>query len=114
MNINQKNILSAIKGKYLTNSKDSSTYFINSIVASDIMSDILINQKEDFLLITSQTGEQVIRTANIMNIKMIIFVNGKIPAESVIKMAENFRINLITTSLPTFECCIAINKAERE
>lgn len=64
---------------------------------SDLMSDVLAYVEEDTLLITGLINQQVIRTAEMLDLKAILFVRGKMPCEEVIKLAEEKQILLMMT-----------------
>ena len=72
---------------------------------SDLMSDVLAFIKPDSLLLTGLTNPQVIRTAEMADIKAICFVRGKQPGKEVIALAKEKEIVLLATSLPMFEAC---------
>jgi predicted transcriptional regulator len=71
----------------------------------DLMSDVLAFIKSDSLLLTGLTNPQVIRTAEISDVKAICFVRGKRPDEETIKLAESKGFPLLMTKLPLFESC---------
>ncbi len=71
----------------------------------DLMSDVLAFIKSKSLLLTGLTNTQVIRTADIADIKAICFVRGKKPGEEIIALAESKRLPLLITQLPMFESC---------
>ncbi len=71
----------------------------------DLMSDVLAFIKPDSLLLTGLTNPQVIRTAEVADIKAICFTRGKKPDKETIKLAKNKNIPLLLTVLPLFEAC---------
>jgi len=71
----------------------------------DLMSDVLAFIKPSAMLLTGLNHPQVIRTAEISDIKVICFVRGKKPSEEVIALARENGITLLTSSLPMFEAC---------
>lgn len=71
----------------------------------DLMSDVLLFIKPNSLLLTGLTHTQVIRTAEIAEIKAICFVRGKKPNEEMIRLAKEKGIWLLATRLPMFESC---------
>lgn len=71
--------------------------------ASDMMSDVLAYVDEDTLLLTGLINAQVIRTAEMLDLKAILFVRGKLPAEDVIELAHENDIVLITTRFSLFQ-----------
>lgn len=72
---------------------------------ADLMSDVLAFVKQGALLITGLTNPQVIRTAEMVDIKAICFVRGKRPGEETVRLAESKGIPLLLTQLPMFETC---------
>ena len=72
---------------------------------SDLMSDVLAFIKPESLLLTGLTNSQVIRTAEMADIKAVCFVRGKQPGKEVIALAQEKEIVLLATSLPMFEAC---------
>lgn len=70
---------------------------VKTAFGSDLMSDVLAYVEEDTLLITGLVNQQVIRTAEMLDLKSILFVRGKIPADDVIELAREKEILLLTT-----------------
>ena len=71
----------------------------------DLMSDVLAFIKSDSILLTGLNNPQVIRTAEIAEIKAVCFVRGKQPKKEIIDLASEKEIILLSTSLPLFEAC---------
>ncbi len=71
----------------------------------DLMSDVLSFFKPGALLLTGLINPQVVRTAEMADLRAICFVRGKQPAQETIEMAEAKKIPLLTTHLPLFESC---------
>lgn len=71
----------------------------------DLMSDVLAFTKEESLLLTGLTNLQVIRTAEIANIKALVFVRGKEPDRETIALAMEKKIPILLTDLPMYEAC---------
>jgi predicted transcriptional regulator len=72
---------------------------------SDMMSDVLAFVKEQAVLLTGLVNPQVVRTAEMMDMKCIVFVRGKSPDFSMINLAEDREIALIKTNLEMFTSC---------
>jgi predicted transcriptional regulator len=72
---------------------------------SDLMSDVLAFAKHGALLLTGLTNPQVVRTAEMADLRAICFVRGKKPGQETIEIAESKDIPLLTTPLPMFESC---------
>jgi predicted transcriptional regulator len=71
----------------------------------DLMSDVLAFAKEESLLLTGLTNLQVVRTAEMANIKALVFVRGKEPDREAIALAMAKNIPILLTELPMYEAC---------
>lgn len=78
---------------------------IQSVCGSDLMSDVMAYVKENVLLLTGLANPQVVRTAEMMDIKAITFVRGKVPGENVIELAKEKGITILATKHPMFIAC---------
>jgi len=78
--------------------------FLNAC-GSDLMSDVLAFVKEKVILLTGLVNPQVIRTAEMMDIKAVIIVRGKQPSEEMLKLAREKCIALLGTDYPMFQAC---------
>ena len=61
---------------------------VSTVFASDMMSDVLACPDEIQCMLTGLINSQVIRTADMMDIGLIVFVRGKCPPEDVVEMAR--------------------------
>lgn len=89
-----REIRELLNGEVLTD-KVSLEIDINYCYGCDLMSDVLAYVKNNVLLLTGLLHPQVIRTAEMLDLKAIVFVRGKRPNEEMIKMAEDKGIVLI-------------------
>jgi len=71
----------------------------------DLMSDVLAFTKEESLLLTGLTNLQVVRTAEMANVKALVFVRGKEPDRETIALAMAKNIPILLTDLPMYEAC---------
>ena len=78
---------------------------VKSACASDFMSDVLAYVKDQSLLITGMVNPQVVRTAEMMDMKCIVFVRGKVPDETILEMARERDIVVMTSEKPMFIAC---------
>ncbi|NSW89162.1 MAG: hypothetical protein HPY74_00520 [Firmicutes bacterium] len=78
---------------------------VKTACGSDLMSDVMAYAGDKDILLTGLVNPQVIRTAEMMDIKVIIFVRGKKPGDSIIGMARERSIILLTTEYPMFIAC---------
>lgn len=72
---------------------------------SDMMSDVLAYVKEQAVLLSGLVNPQVVRTAEMMDIKCIVFVRGKHPDLDIIELAQERNIVLLATRLEMFTAC---------
>ncbi|MBN2417160.1 hypothetical protein JXO52_15085 [bacterium] len=78
---------------------------IASARASDLMSDVLSSSHAGDLLLTGLVNAQAVRTANVVDMKVIIFVRDKAPAADTIQLAEQWNIHLLATKKSMLEAC---------
>jgi predicted transcriptional regulator len=78
---------------------------ILSACGSDMMSDVLAYVKEQAVLLSGLVNPQVVRTAEMMDMQCIVFVRGKKPDESIIELAKDREIVLLSTGYPMFTAC---------
>ena len=71
---------------------------VKAACGSDLMSDVLAFVKDQGILLTGLVNPQVIRTAEMMDIKVIVFVRGKVPGEEALEMARECGISVLSTS----------------
>lgn len=76
---------------------------VESAFASDLMSDVLAYVEEDTLLVTGLAQLQSLRTAEMLDIKYILYVRGKRPNQEMIELAEVNQMILIGTQLTMYE-----------
>ncbi len=72
---------------------------------ADLMSDVLAFSKENTVLLTGLTNPQVIRTAEMIDLSLIVFVRGKQPPEETIDLAKEKKVPLLTTDKPLYQAC---------
>lgn len=76
-----------------------------SACGSDFMSDVLAYVKDQALLLTGLVNPQVIRTADMMEMKCIVFVRGKSPDEGLVRMARERGIVVMSCGKRMYEAC---------
>lgn len=64
---------------------------------SDLMSDVLAYVESDAILLTGLVNHQVIRTAEMLDLKAIVFIRGKLPCEEVVTLANDHGMTLLAT-----------------
>ena len=78
---------------------------VNSACGCDMMSDVLAFVKDQAVLLTGLCNPQVVRTATMMDMRCIVFVRGKRPAEDVISLAKDSGIVVLASDLRMYTAC---------
>ena len=77
---------------------------VTKAFASDLMSDVL-TLKDTPVLVTGLCNVQTIRTCDMANLDVVIFVRNKKPTEDMIELAEDNDMVLICTAYSMFKTC---------
>lgn len=78
---------------------------ISSGFGCDLISDSLSFSRPDCLLITGLTNVQIVRVADMVEARAIMFVRGKKPGEEIIQLAKEKELPLLVTNRFLFETC---------
>ena len=78
---------------------------VYSACGSDMMSDVLAYVKDKAVLLTGLVNSQVIRTAEMMDMKCVVFVRSKNPTAEMISLAQESGIVLLATKKRLYESC---------
>ena len=78
---------------------------VNSACGSDMMSDVLAFVKDQAVLITGLVNPQVVRTAEMMDMRCIVFVRGKVPTNEILALAEDAGISVLSTNERLYQAC---------
>jgi len=78
---------------------------VKSACGADLMSDVMAFSKGNAMLLTGLINPQVIRTAEMMDIQVVVFVRGKKPSNEMCMLAEEKGIVLLSTDLSMFSSC---------
>lgn len=70
--------------------------------AADLMSDVLTLDTEQMLLLTGLSNIQTIRTAEMADVKCILFVRGKKVTPDMVELAEQNGITLLESPYSMF------------
>lgn len=71
--------------------------------ASDLLSDVIGNAKEEFIWITLQVHLNIVAVASLKGLSGIILVNNRVPDEDTLKKASEEKIPIMTSPLSAFE-----------
>ena len=85
--------------------EDGLSRHVYSACGSDMMSDVLACPDEIQCMLTGLINSQVIRTADMMDIGLIVFVRGKCPPEDVVEMARQRDMVVLVTDCRMFSAC---------
>ncbi|RLD94056.1 MAG: hypothetical protein DRI93_04460 [Aquificota bacterium] len=100
-----KEVAQLVEAEFL-NLPEKADEEVHTACAADLLSDVLAMRGEAALLITGEAAPQVVRVADVMNIRAILYVRGKKPQKKdIVKWATQRGIVLLSTPLPTFEAC---------
>ena len=83
----------------------------DAVCGCDMMSELLaiMNQNgqnsRGAVLLTNLTNPQVVRTSEMVDIKLVIFLRGKKPATETMKLARSCGISIMTTPHTMFSSC---------
>lgn len=73
---------------------------------ADLMSDVMAFAcSSNEMMLTGLVNPQTIRTAEMMDVKAIVFVRGKVPDQMMCDLAAQKAICLMSTPLPMFTTC---------
>ncbi len=78
---------------------------VSSIIASDMMSDVLRYSRQGSLLVTGNTNIQSVRTVLISELAGVIFVRSKTPDARTQELARGSGVFIAVTELDTFDVC---------
>lgn len=78
---------------------------VNSACGSDMMSDVLAFVKDQAVLITGLCNPQVIRTAEMLDMKCVIFVRNKKPDKIIVDMAKAKGIIILCSPHRMYSAC---------
>lgn len=78
---------------------------VSSGFGCDLISDSLCFSRPECLLITGLTNIQIVRVADMIEARAILFVRGKKPGRDIIRVAKEKKLPLMVTRRFLFESC---------
>lgn len=84
---------------------------LRGAIASDMMSDVLSFGAAGSLLITGCTNPQSVRTAELADIAVVCYVQGKHPSPASVQLATEKGILLLATEYSLFDACGRLHAA---
>lgn len=83
---------------------------LEEVFASDLISDILVSEGDDQLLLTSLTSPQVVRTAALVGTVAIVLVHRRQTPAALEAVARDQGISLFRSTLPKYEACVLLGR----
>lgn len=78
---------------------------VKTACGSDMMSDVLAYVKDQAVLLTGLNNPQVVRTADMMDMKCVVFVRGKRPDQAILDLAAERGIVVMASSHRMYTAC---------
>ncbi len=97
-------IIETLKAEILVNSNENFTD-IEWACATDLMSEVLYYSRSNSILITTLAKPQTVLTADVSEIKVIVFTMSKVPDKKTLEMAAEKNITILITPLSMFSAC---------
>ena len=91
--------------------EESLSLEVETVVASDGMSEILAFAHPGALMVTGLTNVQSVRTADIANVIAMVYIRGKRPDQKAIAVAQEKNIPVLATGLGMFDVCGMLREA---
>ncbi len=84
---------------------DKTELDVNSACGADLMSDVMAFVKDRVVLLTGLVNPQTLRTADLLDIRIVVFVRGKTPTPDLVAMANGHDMVLLSTKYSMFLAC---------
>lgn len=78
---------------------------VSAACGADLMSDVMAFVKEKVVLLTGLVNPQAIRTADLLDIRVVVFVRGKTPSRDMVEAARESGMILLSTNYSMFISC---------
>jgi predicted transcriptional regulator len=102
--MNVRRIVEILEAKIATG-EDQMDLEVGAACGADLMSDVMAFVKEKVVLLTGLVNPQAIRTADLMDIRVVVLVRGKSPTEDIVAMARENGMVLLSTKFSMFLAC---------
>ncbi len=105
-----KEIVEELNATPLNESSGWEELAVQSVFASDLISDILVSEGEEQLLLTSLTSPQVVRTAALVGAVAIILVHRRQTPPGLETAAREQGVPLFRSTITKFEACVRMGQ----
>ena len=100
-----KEIINLLKCEVVWAEESHMDMKIDRAGAADLMSDIIAFIRPESLMLTGLVNVQSVRTADIAEVKAIVYVRGRKPTLDAIELAKQKGIPLLSTSFFMYDAC---------
>ena len=107
-----KEIAEILDAELLYAPNDWEKCVIESVIASDLISDILVSEGEEQLLMTSLTSTQMVRTASLIGAVAIILVHRRQAPAGMEAVAREQEMPLFRSSVEKYDACVRLGRLE--
>ena len=83
---------------------------VSGAYVGDLLSWVMGRASADNVWITIMSNINVIAVASLSDVSCVIFAEGVIPEEDIVSVAKEKGINLLSSSLPTYETAVKISE----
>jgi hypothetical protein len=107
----REEIKGALVAEMLTECGNEPDGGYNNVCGCDLMSDLLAMMNDapcdsqETILLTGLTNPQVIRTCEMVDIRLVIFLRGRKPTDDMIELADECGITIMCSPYTMFRSC---------
>jgi predicted transcriptional regulator len=101
--MNIREIVALLEANAIAGGDHLEEFNVENCFSADLMSDVLAKSHFNGILLTGLTNIQVIRTADIADIRAVFIVRGKNPEQPAVDLARKKGILLFSTKKSLFE-----------
>jgi hypothetical protein len=103
-------IVDALNARMVVKSAAFDDCAVESVIVSDLMSDVLMMEKNSPIIVSSLSSDQTVRTASMVDAAGVVIAQNKPLPDKMATLAEELDITLLHTPLEKFECCVLLGK----
>jgi len=100
--MNLEQVITQLKLKVLTETKDFSTISLTQGYTSDLLSCVMAGAPRRSLWVTLQAHSNIVAVAGLLDLSAVIITEGAMPEEATIAKANEEGIILLSTTEPSF------------
>jgi len=83
---------------------------ISSCYAGDLLSWVMGRAETDCAWVTIMTNSNVVAVASLIEMACVIFAENTEPEPGLTELAQEKGVNLLRSSMPTYETCVVLSK----